>query len=74
MGIVITEIDGAVADNKEIRSRMWAISEQRAVYPQVFLQDEAGELTFVAAGEGITDLNDEGSLKGLLASAPRKAE
>ena len=73
-GIKVTEVDGAVADNKEERSRMWAVSEKRAVYPQVFLESSAGELTFVGAGEDLMDLNDAGTLKGLLAAAPREAE
>jgi hypothetical protein len=35
-GIVPVEIDGASADNKDIRSELWGISGKRAIYPQLF--------------------------------------
>jgi hypothetical protein len=70
LGIAVTEVDGANADNKDERSRLWGVSGKRAVYPQVFVE-VGSNLTFIGDGEDIQDLNDAGTLEAALVAAPR---
>ena len=50
-GVAVEQIDGSAAENKALRDSLWAISGQRAVYPQVFVAlGAASEPVFVSAG------------------------
>lgn len=72
LNIAVTEIDGANADNKDERSRLWAVSGKRAVYPQVFVE-VASDLSFIGDAEELQDLNDGGQLEAALLHAPKLA-
>ena len=70
-GFAYDDVDGANADNKERRSELWAVSEKRAVYPQLFAVD-AGSIKFIGDGEEIESLNEAGGLEERLAGAAKK--
>lgn len=53
--VSVATVDGAVADNKEKRSELWAISGKRAVYPQLFIQS-GSVYEFVGDWDEVTSL------------------
>lgn len=76
-GVLVSTVDGAVAQNKDERSAMFELSGKRAVYPQLFKQNVAdGSRTFVADGEGfmhMLELNDhDHAFDALLAELVKK--
>ena len=55
--IDVEEIDGVDANNKALRSEMFALSNLRGQYPQVFIRS-GGTLKFVGDAEAVKSLND----------------
>ena len=55
--ITVEEIDGVDAANKALRSEMFALSNLRGQYPQVFIRS-GGTLKFVGDAEAVKSLND----------------
>ena len=55
--IEVEEIDGVDANNKTLRSEMFALSNLRGQYPQVFIRS-GGTLKFVGDAEAVKSLND----------------
>jgi hypothetical protein len=49
-------MDGSLDGNKECRTKMFETSGKRALYPQVFTHQGAGELTFIGDMEMVQDL------------------
>jgi len=55
--VVVSTVDGAAAENKDIRSTLWsAPGAKRAAYPQLFKKAADGTFTYVADGERWTHL------------------
>ena len=53
--LTFTKIDGAIAENKIERDRLFSISNQRGEYPQCFIQNEDGTSTkFVGLWEAVS--------------------
>jgi hypothetical protein len=84
-GVAYDLIDGANADNKDIRAKLWGISGKRAVYPQLFARlsstggggsGSSGEYRFIcdwAALEFLVENNEEQhGLDAALAGLERK--
>ena len=55
--IQVEEIDGVDVNNKALRSEMFALSNLRGQYPQVFIRS-GGTLKFVGDAEAVKSLND----------------
>ncbi len=75
--IPATQIDGSNADNKDLRSKLFEISGQRAVYPQLFALAPDGFYTFLGTGAQIAEMveadADSHQLTALLADLKRSA-
>ncbi len=77
--VVFTEIDGANAENKDIRSKLLGLpGAKRAVYPQLFTKDPAtGDYAYVAdpqEWEKLVENNDyDHKLDELLKTLARRA-
>ena len=64
-------IDGALADNKEIRDTLFGISGQRGKYPQCFVADGNGGYRFIGLWEEVEQLVDCDALpQDVLAANP----
>jgi hypothetical protein len=55
---VFERIDGALAENKEIRDTLFGISGHRGKYPQCFVADGNGGYRFIGLWEEIEQLVD----------------
>ena len=55
--IEVEEVDGVDVNNKTLRSEMFALSNLRGQYPQVFIRS-GGTLKFVGDAEAVKSLND----------------
>lgn len=51
--VVFEKIDGSMAEVKEQRDKLFAVSEKRGKYPQCFIKDAKGDITFVGMWEEI---------------------
>jgi hypothetical protein len=70
-GVSYREIDGSIDTNKECRTKMWETSGKRAVYPQVFTHQGAGELSFIGDCEMVQDLVESDDIPAdILAANP----
>ena len=47
--ILYSEIDCSIAENKALRDKYFAVSSVRGNYPQVFLQDPSGDITYLGS-------------------------
>eukprot|EP01033_Poteriospumella_lacustris_P009560 gene9556-6856_t len=64
-------VDGALAENKEIRDTLFGVSGHRGKYPQCFIADGTGGYRFVGLWEEIESLVDCDALpKEVLDSNP----
>lgn len=52
------DIDGAMPEHKDLRNRLWDVSKKRGVYPQVFVEDGEGKITYIGDYEVIEHLNE----------------
>jgi len=52
------DIDGAEPEYKELREKLWGVSQKRGVYPQVFIEDGAGKIKYIGDYEVIQHLNE----------------
>lgn len=71
----IEEVDGSAAINKEQRSELFALSGIRAKYPQVFMKDGTGKLSFFGDYDTMEYYNDTGTLAqtlGVVSSATKR--
>eukprot|EP00281_Chroomonas_sp_CCMP1168_P034829 CAMPEP_0206244798 /NCGR_PEP_ID=MMETSP0047_2-20121206/18353_1 /ASSEMBLY_ACC=CAM_ASM_000192 /TAXON_ID=195065 /ORGANISM="Chroomonas mesostigmatica_cf, Strain CCMP1168" /LENGTH=116 /DNA_ID=CAMNT_0053670049 /DNA_START=54 /DNA_END=404 /DNA_ORIENTATION=+ len=69
--IAFEQIDGLDPANKERRSELFEKSGKRGIYPQVFIQDEGGELQFVGDWETFEGLIEcDGLPKDVLEANP----
>ena len=58
-GVNVEEIDGAISDNKDLRSTLWALPKsKRAVYPQVYIKRDK-DISCIGDFEEVVRLNDE---------------
>lgn len=62
--IPVKEIDASDASNKTLREALFAISRQRAVYPQVFVEHENGTYGFVGNFKDIHTMNEHNDITG----------
>lgn len=51
-------VDGALAENKELRDTLFGVSGHRGKYPQLFISDGAGNYRFVGLWDEIESLVD----------------
>ena len=49
----LEQLDGAQPENKELRNKLFNVSNVRGKYPQVFIQNEKGELEYVGMDDDI---------------------
>ena len=54
----VEEIDGAQAEFSVKRNELFGVSGKRGLYPQVFAETEAGEVTFIGDWEAIQGFNE----------------
>lgn len=55
--LTFSKIDGAIADNKEERDKLFAISGHRGEYPQCFIQnDDGSSIKFVGLWEAVRNI------------------
>lgn len=52
------DIDGAKPEHKDLRNRLWDVSKKRGVYPQVFVEDGQGIITYIGDYDVIEHLNE----------------
>eukprot|EP01115_Flamella_aegyptia_P015144 TRINITY_DN907_c0_g1_i1.p1 TRINITY_DN907_c0_g1~~TRINITY_DN907_c0_g1_i1.p1 ORF type:complete len:108 (+),score=31.61 TRINITY_DN907_c0_g1_i1:31-354(+) len=62
----VDKVDGAVAENKDTRTALWECSGQRG-YPQLYIRDGEGNLTFIGDYEEIEYLVESEQFKGKFA-------
>jgi hypothetical protein len=72
----IEEVDGSDPNQKERRNALFDLSGIRAQYPQVFLKQIDGSLTFIGDFEAMVYFNDSGTLAetlGVVSGAAQKS-
>jgi len=65
-------VDGSDPDERDLRNSLFGISGIRGNYPQLFLQQSDGKISFVGNFETIDHLNDSGALGDLLSPKERE--
>ena len=51
----VEQLDGANADNKELRNKLFNCSKVRGKYPQIFIENGKGELTYIGMDDKIQE-------------------
>ena len=59
-------VDGSDPSERDLRNDLFGISGIRGNYPQLFLQQQEGKISFVGDFETINNLNENGALGGLV--------
>ena len=65
-GIVPVEIDASKPENKELRNDLFEVSGIRGQFPQIFIEDDDFNYTFIGGFDEIEALNDSGTLLAVL--------
>merc|ERR1719415_226238 len=52
------QLDGAQAENKELRNKLFDCSKVRGKYPQIFIKNEKGELQYIGMDDEFDYLCD----------------
>merc|ERR1711924_344246 len=55
--VAFTEIDGSKAENRDMRNKLWGISELRVVVPQIFFKT-GDDYKYIGNYEGVTEINE----------------
>merc|ERR1719195_2041760 len=56
--IRLEQLDGAQAENKDLRNKLFNCSNVRGKYPQLFIQNEKGELNYIGMDDQFDFLID----------------
>eukprot|EP00977_Amphora_coffeiformis_P018826 scaffold6750_cov160-Amphora_coffeaeformis.AAC.10 len=70
----IEEVDGSDPNRKDERNELFALSGIRAKYPQIFMKDLGGKLTFVGDFDAMEYYNDTGTLAQTLGVVSSKTK
>jgi phage antirepressor YoqD-like protein len=65
-GIVAVEVDGSMPENKELRNELFEISGIRGNFPQVFVEDDDFNYTYIGGLDKIEALNDCSAILSVL--------
>jgi len=52
-GYRLEQLDGAQGENKELRNKLFNVSNVRGKYPQIFIVNDKDELTYIGNDEAI---------------------
>jgi len=63
--VMFTSLDGSLPENKERRDQLFACSNLRGKYPQVFIESAATGLTYVGNYDKLVELAECDGLEGL---------
>ena len=63
--VIFTILDGSLPENKEQRDKLFACSNLRGKYPQVFIESAATGLTYVGNYDKMVELSECDGLEGL---------
>ena len=65
-GIVPVEVDASKPENKELRNDLFEVSGIRGQFPQIFIEDDDFNYTYIGGFDDIEVLNDSGTLLSVL--------
>merc|ERR1712228_102082 len=68
MKIRLEQLDGAQQENKELRNKLFNVSNVRGKYPQIFIQNEKEELTYIGMDDEFTHIVDDETIGKVMES------
>merc|ERR1712130_1038688 len=62
------QLDGAQGENKELRNKLFNVSNVRGKYPQIFIQNEKEELEYIGMDDAFQQIVDSEAVAKVFAS------